>query len=129
MITGITSPYFVPIKTHQRSTSFDQETFLRLLVVQLTTQNPLEPMTDRDFFAQMAQLGMVQSLGRLQLSLQLGQAASLIGRRVEVVSPVDGRTIEGRVEAVETSRNAVYLRIGGALYEMDRLVRVVGSEP
>ncbi|MEM4409851.1 MAG: flagellar hook capping FlgD N-terminal domain-containing protein [Candidatus Caldarchaeum sp.] len=127
MITGINAPYFVPVKVQQRTTSFDQETFLKLLVVQLTTQNPLEPMNDRDFFAQMAQLGMVQSLGRLQLSLQLGQAASLIGRHVEVLSPVDGRTVEGRVEAVETSRNVVYLRIGGALYEIDRLIRVVGS--
>ncbi len=127
MITGITAPYFVPVGTQSRSTSFDQETFLRLLVVQLTTQNPLEPMTDRDFFAQMAQLGMVQGLGRLQLSIQLGQAASLIGRHVEVLSPIDGRTIEGQVEAVETSRNAVYLRVGGALYELDRLIRVVGS--
>lgn len=63
----------------------DMETFMRLLTVQLANQNPLEPMNDRDFFAQMAQLGQVEGLGKVQTSLEMSQAASMIGKTVTAV--------------------------------------------
>ncbi|HXH59860.1 MAG TPA: flagellar hook capping FlgD N-terminal domain-containing protein [Fimbriimonadaceae bacterium] len=65
----------------------DMQTFMRLLTVQLVNQNPLEPMTDRDFFAQMAQLGQVQGLDAVQKTLDLGQASNLIGKTVTAVRP------------------------------------------
>ncbi len=67
----------------------DMETFMRLLTVQLANQNPLEPMNDRDFFAQMAQLGQVQGLDKLQSSMDMTQATSLIGKTVSAVRPID----------------------------------------
>jgi len=66
----------------------DMETFMRLLTVQLANQNPLEPMNDRDFFAQMAQLGQVQGLDKLQTSMDMTQATSLIGKEVSAVRPM-----------------------------------------
>lgn len=71
----------------QAKSDLDMETFMRLLVVQLTNQNPLEPMSDRDFFAQMAQLGQVEGLNNVQDSLDMTQAASLIGKNVIAVRP------------------------------------------
>lgn len=73
----------------------DMETFLRLLVVQLANQNPLEPMNDRDFFAQMAQLGQVQGLDKMQASMDVSQAASLMGKTVTAVSPMDESGVVG----------------------------------
>ena len=74
-----------------------------LLTVQLANQNPLEPMNDRDFFAQMAQLGQVQGMDKIQGSLDFGQAANLIGKTVTAVRPGDlsGKaTVEGEVTKV-----------------------------
>lgn len=66
----------------------DMQSFLTLLSVQLSHQNPLEPMNDRDFFAQMAQLGTVQGLDRMQKSLDVAQASALIGKTVTAVRPM-----------------------------------------
>ncbi len=63
------------------------KTFLVLLSVQLATQNPLEPMSDRDFFAQMAQLGQVQGMDSLRSSMDASQAAGMIGKKVTAVRP------------------------------------------
>lgn len=79
----------------QAKNDLDMETFLRLLVVQLVNQNPLEPMNDRDFFAQMAQLGQVQGMDRIQSTLDLGQSAALIGKTVLAVRPMTAEGSDG----------------------------------
>lgn len=66
----------------------DMSTFIRLLSVQLSNQNPLEPMNDRDFFAQMAQLGQVQGMDKLEKSMQVSQAAAMMGKTVTAVRPM-----------------------------------------
>jgi flagellar basal-body rod modification protein FlgD len=76
--------------------SLDKDAFLELLVAQLRNQNPLEPMSNTEFVAQLAQFSSVEQLtalndgvGMLQMQ-QMGiantQAASLIGQEVEVRS-------------------------------------------
>lgn len=66
----------------------DMQTFIQLLTVQLANQNPLEPMNDRDFFAQMAQLGTAQGMGKLQSSMEVQQASGLLGKVVTAVRPM-----------------------------------------
>ena len=91
----------------------DTNAFIRLLTVQLQNQNPLEPMNDRDFFAQMAQLGTVEGLGTVQKSLDVAQAASLMGKTVVAVRPMS-ETGSGQNELAEgvvtrlTMRNGEY---------------------
>ena len=77
-------------------TTIDSEQFLVLLVAQLANQDPLEPMSNQEFAAQMAQFGQLQRLAsiddRLQESLQAQVlstqavtntlAAGLIGKEV-----------------------------------------------
>ncbi len=77
--------YFGAGAPKQAKSELDMQTFMRLLTVQLANQNPLEPMNDRDFFAQMAQLGQVQGLDSMKNSLEVSQATSLIGRTVTAV--------------------------------------------
>lgn len=74
----------------------DFETFLLLLTVQLATQNPLEPMSDRDFFAQMAQLGTVQGMDEMKAASARSEATSLLGRTVTATS-ANGSTVMGEV--------------------------------
>jgi flagellar hook assembly protein FlgD len=55
--------------------------------VQLSTQNPLDPMKDAEMFAQIAQLGQVDGLGKLQTSVDMQQANSYLGKTVVAVRP------------------------------------------
>lgn len=91
----------------------DMNMFLRLLTVQMSTQNPLEPMNDRDFFAQMAQLGTVQGLDNIRQTMELAQAGGLIGKTVTATRPMTESgsgvtdTVTGVVRSV-AARNGEY---------------------
>lgn len=80
--------YFGLNGAKKAKSDLDMETFLNLLVVQLANQNPLEPMNDRDFFAQMAQLGQVQGLDKMQDSMEISQAANLMGKTITALRPM-----------------------------------------
>lgn len=91
--------------------------FIKLLTVQLTNQNPLEPMNDRDFFAQMAQLGQVQGMEQLQKSADMEQAQNLMGKSVSAtLSSTDSgtgaiRNVEGVVKRVSIRSGEYYLGV------------------
>lgn len=71
-----------------------KEDFLKLLVAQLSHQDPLQPMENSEFVAQLAQFSGVEQMMNVndnlsliqaaQLSTNNGQMASLIGKEVEV---------------------------------------------
>ena len=91
-------------------------TFLKLLTVQMASQNPLEPMKDSDMFAQISQLGQVQGMQNLQQQGDFAKAQSLIGKVVDSVSPtadLSGKqTITGTVTGVTIDQdNNVKLNI------------------
>jgi flagellar basal-body rod modification protein FlgD len=70
--------------------------FLELLVAQLNNQNPLEPQSNGDFIAQLAQFSTVEGVEKLNGSMetimsgyqssQALQASSLVGRKVIIPS-------------------------------------------
>jgi flagellar basal-body rod modification protein FlgD len=84
--------------------------FMKLLVVQLQNQNPLEPMNDRDFYAQMAQLGQVQSMEKLQQSMQVTQAQSLMGKTV--TAQLDTPNADGTLSNVTGTVSKLTLKNG-----------------
>lgn len=86
----------------QKKQELGQAEFLKLMTTQLKHQNPLQPMENGDFLAQMAQFGTVSGIQQLQKSFsefvnavsseQALQAASLVGR--EVLVPGDRGMLE-----------------------------------
>ncbi len=85
--------------------------FLRVLVTQLNWQDPLKPMDNQAFMAQMAQftaLEQAQSqnekLGRLLATQSTLQSVSLIGRQVEVQGPQG--TLAGVVSGLQLQGEA-----------------------
>jgi flagellar basal-body rod modification protein FlgD len=65
-----------------------KDAFLQLLVTQLRNQNPLEPLSNTEYIAQMAQFTSVEQLMNLATEMSalrhsLGIASSLIGKVVE----------------------------------------------
>ena len=85
------------------------DAFLKILVAQLRYQDPMNPMDDRDFIAQMAQfstLTQIQTLVRHQMTT-LG--AGLLGRTFEMES-ASGRHITGRIDSVSWQGDQMMLR-------------------
>ncbi len=87
--------------------SSDKETFLKLLITQLRNQDPLDPVQDKEFIAQLAQFSSLETLQSIDAKLgasndgaRLQQAAALLGRQVTVADPDAGDLVQGRVTSV-----------------------------
>ncbi|MCL1890228.1 MAG: flagellar hook assembly protein FlgD, partial [Desulfovibrionaceae bacterium] len=73
-------------------TEADKDMFLKLLVAQLTHQDPLNPVEDKEFIAQLAQFTSVEELQNIGKGInkineaydrdQLTSAAAMLGMRV-----------------------------------------------
>jgi flagellar basal-body rod modification protein FlgD len=107
--------------------SLDQQDFLKLLVVQMTTQDPLSPKTDAEFLGQMATFAsleqtrtLVQDLGILRADQELMKANALIGRAVEVDLDEKTRAF-GIVTGVEMRQGRPMVIVGGERYDLGQL--------
>lgn len=89
------------------SNELGQDAFMELMIAQLKNQNPLEPMENGEFLAQMAQFSTASGVGELKDSFdnftssfnsnQALQASSLVGREVQVPSNTALLTADGSV--------------------------------
>lgn len=107
-----------------------QQDFLKLITVQLANQDPMKPMEDTSFIAQMAQFtslqqttDLVSQIGLMRSSTNLASASALIGQTVTVQGSGDS-TVTGPVEAVDTTGSEPLLVIGGNSYSLSALKRV-----
>ena len=85
-----------PVPTREPSQDLDRNAFLQLLIVQLQHQDPLNPMDDRDFMAQMAQFSALEQMIQLNNTFERTQAYSMIGKFIDAafVHPASGEWIE-----------------------------------
>jgi flagellar basal-body rod modification protein FlgD len=113
---------------NNRSRELGKDDFIKILITQLTHQDPTSPMEDKEFIAQMAQFSsleqmtnMAQDFARLSGLLSSGEAAGALGKNVELV---DGdRTVTGVVKAV-TRGAAPQVQVNGQYYAWDLVSKV-----
>ncbi len=85
----------------------DSGAFLKILIAQMTNQDPLEPMKSSDYVAQLATFTQVEKsvemnsrLADLLSAVQLQQAGSLIGKSVTSVDGlVSGTVVAAKIES------------------------------
>ena len=102
--------------TNLQASSLGMEDFLKILLTQLTYQDPLKPMDNQQFMAQMAQftsLEQTQQLNNKIATLITNQAAlqsvGLIGKTVDITT--SSGTATGTVSALSLSGDAPMLTI------------------
>lgn len=134
-ITSVTGA-FTPRDTTQQVTSnggdiFSSQAFLKLLAAQIANQNPLEPMKDTEFIAQMAQFSQLEQTTNLAadirgitMSAQLSQGAALMGRTV-TYEHANG-TSTGQVERLSVSADGrqMLLVVGGVAIDVSQVITV-----
>ena len=124
----------------QNDTVFGQEFigkdgFIKLLITQLQNQDPLEPMSNEDFAAQLAQFSSLEqmqnlndSFGKLMDLTRIGSSASLIGKGVSYLDLSTGLNSSGVVEKVILKSDGLYFSINGKQVSADH-VQEVGQAP
>jgi flagellar basal-body rod modification protein FlgD len=109
-----------------------KDEFLRILVTQLKYQDPLSPMEDKEFIAQLAQFSALEQMQNLSSEFSSMKALSLVGKMVyaekRIGNSPDIVTVLGRVERVSIFDGNVYLHVNGQDIRMDDIVTVYSDE-
>ncbi len=108
--------------------SLGKDDFIKILITQLTHQDPTAPMEDKEFIAQMAQFSsleqmtnMAQDFNRLTNLLMGSEAATALGKSVEITQ--GNNVIQGTVKAV-TRGAAPQVLVNGNYYDWDLVSKV-----
>lgn len=104
-----------PTRPAANSVGEMQNQFMKLLLIQLRNQSPLDPVKDREFMSQMTQLNSLQELQKLNVAMQsfmqasqLRDSAHLIGKEVDVKA-TGSLTKTGLVKGVSLEKDEVLL--------------------
>jgi flagellar basal-body rod modification protein FlgD len=92
------------------------ESLLKIILTQLTYQDPLKPVDNFEFVSQLAQFSQIQlgqttndKLGTLVTAQGTAQAASLLGRTIDI--PSGSTVISGKVTAISFANGDPQLTI------------------
>jgi flagellar basal-body rod modification protein FlgD len=102
------------------NSTLNQADFLQLLVAQIQYQDPMNPQSDTDMAAQLAQYSALQQSTASAGSLAMMQADSLVGSTVTV--QVDSTsTASGVVSGVVMSNGSPQITVGGTNYALSQI--------
>lgn len=110
------------------SNQLGKDDFLKILITQLSHQDPTDPMKDRDFIAQMAEFSSLEQITNMNQQftalagmLASAQAVSMLGRNVEILA---GDTlITGIVEEI-SGKDFPQVLVAGSYYDFSNITRV-----
>ena len=115
----------------QSSKELGKDDFLKLLITQLSNQDPTAPMEDTQFIAQMAQFSsleqmtnMNESFAKMTAFVNSSEAASTLGKTVEL--NVGDTTTTGTVEGATRGENPQIL-VNGMYYNMDQIKAIYNN--
>jgi flagellar basal-body rod modification protein FlgD len=140
-IAGITSGSSgIGNSSSYASQDLDKDAFMQLLVSQMQNQDPINPQSNEDFIAQLAQFSSLEQIENLNSSMdkmaaveesnalinQLSAASSLIGQSVDYYHPQTGELTTGNVESVRIEDAVAFLNIDGESVPLSYLTEING---
>lgn len=109
--------------------SLGKDDFLKLLITQLSHQDPTKPMSDQEFIAQMAQFSSLEQMQNIAHSIETmnqNQNFNYLGKFVVGKDSVTGEDVSGTVEAIfKDESGELMLKVKDAALTKDN-VYVVG---
>jgi flagellar basal-body rod modification protein FlgD len=92
------------------TTNLGKDDFLKLLVNQLRYQNPLEPMDNKEYIAQLAQFSSLEQMQNLNMQVANLSAISTIGKTAKAV--IEEKEVEGIIKGIAFDKGRVNLIVG-----------------
>ncbi|MCF7935523.1 MAG: flagellar hook assembly protein FlgD [Synergistales bacterium] len=99
------------------NSSLGKDDFLEILITQLTNQDPMDPMKDKEFISQMAQFSELEQITNMSESLDnltrvsLSSSVGYLGRTVEYIDG-EGERVSGEVTGIRFDQGQVILDVG-----------------
>ena len=108
-----------------------KDEFLKILITQLQNQDPLSPVEDKEFIAQLAQFSTLEQMQNMTYDFNVMRGMDLIGRTVyaEVYDNITGELIPvaGEVDSVILENGKLYLTIGEIDLTLDDVKMVLSD--
>jgi len=118
-VFGPSTPTMASSSSTQATNGMGKDTFMKLLVAQMSNQNPMEPTDDKEMIAQMTQFSTLEQITNMATestksatASQMSQAVNLLGRTVTYLD-TDGNKQTGTVDQVSMVNGAPNLTVGG----------------
>ena len=110
----------------------NSETFMQLLVAEMTNQDPLEPTSNTEFISQLATFSQMQYARDSSTYAMANYAASLVGKTA-TASKMDGKNLVTKTGVVEsvtknTSNNSYTVKIDGESFDLSKITAVMDTE-
>ena len=117
------------ITASERNTGdLGKDQFLNLLILQLKYQDPLNPVEDKDFIAQMAQFSSLEQMQNMNASFAAMKGVSMIGKYVNATmqDSVTGVSMEvsGHVENVIMQGGRTFVLVDGKQIPLEQVYTV-----
>ena len=97
--------------TQNPNSLLGQNDFLKLMIAQLQSQNPLSPSNTNEFLSELAQITQVEQTTNLANASELSGAVQLIGRTVTYNGPHGAAS--GKVESVQSTALGTTVTVEG----------------
>lgn len=117
------------------TTELGKDAFLTLLVTQMQYQDPLNPSSDTEWIAQMAQFSALEAMQNMGQTMENTQAFQLVGQYIIVDENAaeDGGTGNpklkaGVVDYITLSDGKAYISMDKKLYSYEQLDSVVSND-
>jgi flagellar basal-body rod modification protein FlgD len=112
--------------------SLGKDDFIKILLTQLSHQDPTAPMEDKEFISQMAQFSSLEQMtnlsadfARMARVMKGTEAATALGKSVEI--SLEDEMVQGVVRAV-TRDEVPQILVNGRYYQWDQVTTVFDPE-
>jgi flagellar basal-body rod modification protein FlgD len=109
------------------NSSLGQGDFIQLFVAQMRHQDPLNPVSNENMFAQLTQFSMLDGINQLNASFsevltlqQLTEGSNLLGKTINYQSS-EGAIQSGTVSGVEVEGGKIMLRVGDETVSLSQI--------
>lgn len=116
------------LQSSRNTKELGKDQFMKLLVTQLANQNPLEPASDTEFIAQLAQFSSLEQLQSMNETMSQSQAYNLVGKDVYVKDATGKNILSGTVDGVIKLNGINYVVIGEETYPATDVIGLVNKE-
>jgi len=124
--TDYSSMYNQNKKVNTNKDVLGKDDFLKLLVTQLKNQDPLNPMDDKEFIAQMAQFSTLEQMQNMNSGFNNLRAIGLLGKNVYATLNNNGNIndVFGKVDSIYRQNGEYYLVVGNVDVPLDSVTAV-----
>ncbi|EPG74510.1 putative flagellar hook capping protein [Leptospira fainei serovar Hurstbridge str. BUT 6] len=116
------------IEIRSTAKALGKDDFLKLLITQLSSQDPTNPVKDQDFIAQMAQFSSLEQMNNISQGIGKmtnRQSFSLVGKVVSGPDFVTGENVVGLAGALFfDGEGKSFVRVNGRTVEIDAITLI-----